>query len=505
MTDERLSFPRPELRRRTARGAIVNGVFLAGGEGLAVLQGLIVTILLGPSAIGLYGIVTTTAMTIVALKRVGIDEAFVQQSEEGQEEEFQRAFTLELMLALGFSLLIIVAAPIVMVVYGENELLALTIAVSYLPVAFALQSPSWIFFRRMDFLRTRILQFIIPVVTFAVTVPLAAAGVGVWSLVIGPAVGNSAGAIAAIAVSPYPLKLRFSPEARHRYFHFSWPIFVTAAVMLLIQQGQILAFDIKGGLEAAGFITLAFTLTRYADRADQIVTTTIYPAIVVVQDQLHTLREIFVKSNRVTMMWAFPFGAGFVLFSPDLVQFVLGNKWEPAVVLLQGLGAAAGLQQLGYNWFSFYRARGRSSPQAVESAVLLGGFFAFAVPGLVLWGSAGFVWGRILGVLATLVVRRAYISALLPGVELFTLGLRGLGPVVVGALPAVALRFALWGGHRSLGQAITEIVLFLAGTAAVTWIFERGLLDELRDYLRRGSFDPTSEPPGSEPLPVVSA
>ena len=64
-----------------------------------MLQGLIVTILLGPAAIGLYGIVTTTAMTIVALKRVGIDEAFVQQSEEGQEQEFQRAFTLELMLA----------------------------------------------------------------------------------------------------------------------------------------------------------------------------------------------------------------------------------------------------------------------------------------------------------------------------------------------------------------------------------------------------------------------
>ncbi|HEY2601391.1 MAG TPA: oligosaccharide flippase family protein [Thermoleophilaceae bacterium] len=502
--DDRLSFPRPELRRRTARGAIVNGVFLAGGEALAVLQGLIVTILLGPKDIGLYGIVTVTAMTIVALKRVGIDEAYVQQSEAGQEEEFQRAFTLELLLSLGFSLAIMVAAPIVMVVYGEDRLLALTFAVSYLPIAFALQSPSWIFFRRMDFLRTRILQFIIPVVTFAVTVPLAATGVGVWSLVIGPAVGNTAGALAAIAVSPYPLRLRFDAGARRRYFSFSWPIFVTAAVMLLIQQGQVLAFDLKGGLEAAGFITLAFTLTRYADRADQIVTTTIYPAICIVRDQLHTLRELFVKSNRVTMMWAFPFGAGFVLFSPDLVHFVLGHKWDPAIVLLQGLGAAAGLQQLGYNWFSFYRARGRSSPQAVESTVLLFGFFGFAVPGLIVWGSSGFVWGRLLGVAMVLVVRRAYVKALLPGVELAVLGLRGIVPVVVGALPAVALRLALWGGHRSLGQAIAELVLFLAATAAATWGFERGLLAELRDYLRRGSFEPTPDVPGNEPLPVAS-
>ena len=37
-------------------------------------------------------------MTILALKRVGIDEAFVQQREAAQEVEFQRAFTLELAL-----------------------------------------------------------------------------------------------------------------------------------------------------------------------------------------------------------------------------------------------------------------------------------------------------------------------------------------------------------------------------------------------------------------------
>jgi O-antigen/teichoic acid export membrane protein len=504
MADDRLAFPRPELRRRTARGAIVNGFFLGGGEAIALLQGLIVTILLGPRAIGLYGIVTITAMTIVALKRVGIDEAFVQQSEEGQEEEFQRAFTLELMLSLAFALAIAVAAPIVTAAYGDARLLPLTFAVAYLPVAFALQSPSWIFFRRMDFLRTRILQFIIPVVTFAVTVPLAAVGVGVWSLVIGPFVGNATGAAAAIAVSPYPLRLRFDREARLRYFAFSWPIFVTAASLLVLQQGQVLAFDLHAGLAAAGFITLAFTLTRYADRADQIVTTTIYPAICVVRDQLATLEEIFVKSNRVTMMWAFPFGAAFLLFAPDLVGFVLGDKWLPAVVLLQGLGAAAGLQQLGYNWFSFYRARGHSSPQAVESAVLVVGFLGFAIPGLILWGSAGFVWGRLLGVVAVLLVRRAYVRSLLPRVELIALGVRGILPVLIGSGAALLLRLALWGGHRSLVQAIAEIVLFTVATALATRLFERDLLGELREYLRGERLPADFAPPVPEPAAPAS-
>jgi O-antigen/teichoic acid export membrane protein len=478
VSEERLAFPRPELRRRTARGAIVNGLFLGGAEGLVLLQGLIVTALLGPRAIGLYGIVTTTAMTIVALKRVGIDEAFVQQSEQAQEEEFQRAFTLELSLSAAFTLAIAACAPLVASVYGDDRLLWLTLAVAYLPVAFALQAPTWIFFRRMDFLRQRLLQAVVPVVTFCVTVPLAAAGVGVWSLVIGPFVGNLVGCAAAIAVSPYRLRLRFDREARRRYFAFSWPIFVNAAALLVVQQGQILAFDVDGGLAAAGYITLAFTLTRYADRADQIMATTIYPAICAVRDRLSTLEELFVKSNRLTMMWALPFCAGLVLFAPDLVHLILGDKWVPAIVLLQGLAAAAAIQQVGYNWFSFYRAVGDSRPQAVESAVMVATFAGLAIPGLAAWGAPGFVWGRIAGAVAMLGVRRHYVRRLLPNVELVTLGLRGVAPVAAAAATVGLVRLALWGGERSALQAVAELVLFLAGCALVTWLLERPLLRE---------------------------
>src|SRR5436305_202495 len=216
MSDERLAFPREELRRRTVRGAVINALFLGGAEALVVIQGLIATILLGPQSIGLYGIVTTTAMTVVALRRIGIDEAFVQQTEEHQEEEFQRAFTLELMVGGAFSLMLAIAAPIVALAYDDSRLLPLMLAVAYLPTAFALQAPTWIFFRRMDFVRVRALQALIPAVTFCVTVPLAAAGVGVWSLVIGPFVGNAVAVTAGVAISPYRLAIRYDREARPR-------------------------------------------------------------------------------------------------------------------------------------------------------------------------------------------------------------------------------------------------------------------------------------------------
>ncbi len=481
--DATLSFPRADLRRRTISGALINGAFMSGAEGLALAQGLIVTVLLGPHTIGLYGIVTTTAVTVAALRRVGIDEAFVQQREQDQELEFQQAFSLELAVGAAFSLVLIVLAPVVAAVYGDERLLPLMLAVAYLPTAFALQAPSWIFFRSMDFVRVRALQALVPAVTFCVTVPLAAAGAGVWSLVIGPAVGNTVAVLAAFRICPYRLTLRFDAAARARYFRFSWPVFVSAVALLIVGQGQVLAFTLHGGIIAAGYITLAVTLTRYADRADQIIATTIYPAMCVLRDRIGTLREMFISSNRVALMWVLPFCAGFILFAPDLVHFVLGRRWQPAVLLLQGLAGAAAIQQLGYNWFSFYRARGDSSRQAIEAGVMTAGFLLLAVPALLMWGAWGFVGGRLATALLVLAVRRHYVRKLL-GVELLALGVRGAAPVAVAALAVVAVRTLVWSGPRSLLQAFVELALFLGVSAIATWTAERLLVAELLSQVR---------------------
>jgi O-antigen/teichoic acid export membrane protein len=483
-SDARLPFDLSELRTRTVRGVAINSAFLILVEVMSLAQGLIVARVLGPSEIGLYGIVSITVMTLIALKQVGIDEAYVQQEEADQEAEFQRAFTLELGLSALFSVAILIAAPILVAVYNDDRLLLLTIAVSYLPIAFALQAPLWIFFRRMDFIRQRSLQSLVPLVTFAVTVPLVLAGVGVWSLVIGAAAGNLASVVMSVRLSPYRLRLRFDRVAARRYLAFSWPIFVVTACGLVINQGQVLALKIDGGLAGAGFIALAVTLTRYADRADRVISPTIYPAICAVRERSDTLVQIFSAAARSAAIWALGLGLMFVLFAPDLVQFALGSKWEGATVLLQGLAASAALYQFGFTWIAFARALGRTRPPALEAVVAVIGFLALAIPALAIWGRTAFVIALGISALAVLVVRRYWIRRLLPGVPLSRLAFRALWPLVPAAAVPLAIRFALWGGHRSLGQAVVELVAFLVTYAGATYVAERGLVRELRQAAR---------------------
>jgi O-antigen/teichoic acid export membrane protein len=485
---DRLSFPREELRRRTVRGAVVTGGFLVLIDALVLIQGLVVTRLLGPKEIGLYGVVSTVVLSLIALKKIGIDEQYVQQDEAGQEREFQFAFTLELALSVAMVLIILAASPLVAAIYRDDRLTGLMASLAYLPLAFALQAPLWIFFRRMEYGRQRSLQAIQPAVSFVVTIPLAAAtDLGVWSLIVGQVAGYAVAVIATVASSPYRLRLRFDRAVTHRYLRFSAPILVTVVCTLLVLQGQILAIKLHDGLAAAGFITLAVTLSRYIDRADQIVTATIYPAICAIQGQRAALQELYVKSNRATLMWVAPYAVGVVLFAPDLVHFVLGNSWTGAIVLLQGLAVVGAITQLGFNWFSFYRAHGDTRPQAVEQVLGTIAFLGLSIPGLLIDGFDGFVIGRIAAAVIMLGVRTIYTRRLLPDVRLRQLITPTLLPIMVGAGAALVVRLVLWGGRRTLLQALLELALFAGLYGIIAARRERDLVAELRGSMRRSS------------------
>jgi O-antigen/teichoic acid export membrane protein len=487
-----------DLRTRTVRGAAITAVFIVGIDAIVAAQGLVVTRLLGPATIGLYGLVSVVVTTLLTLKRVGIDEAFVQHQTDDPEQEFQYAFTLELALSSALALVIVLLAPVLALAYGDTRLLWLTIGSAYLPIGFALLAPLWIFFRRMDYAKQRSLQVIQPVVSIAVTLPLAATGFGVWSLVVGPAAGYVAAVLVSLRVSPYRLALRYDRDVARRYVRFSGWVLVALLGSMAVAQGQVVAFKAHGGLVAAGYITLAATVTRYVDRADQIVTATIYPAIVAIRGRAASLQELFEKSNRATLLWVLPFTTGVVLFAPDLVSFVLGEDWRPARVLLQGLAAAGLLQHLGFNWFAFYRAHGDPRPPAIEALTGTVFFGLLAIGGLVLWGTDGFVWGRIAAVAVALVVRWRFITRLLPEARLAPLVAPALVPLVGAAAAALALRLALWGGERTLAQAVGEALLFAGVYVAGAAWRERPLFSELLAAVRPGPVRPASP---QAPLP----
>jgi O-antigen/teichoic acid export membrane protein len=475
--------PAGSLRRHTARGTLVNGAFLVGLYTLGLLRGFIVAALLTASEYGVWGVVMVTFTTLMQLKQVGVVDRYVQQSEGDPQLAFQRAFTVEALVTGAFVALMLATVPLVAVVYGTGELVAPSLVFVAALALGVFQTPLWVFYRRMDFVRQRKLQAVEPVVGFVVTVGLAVAGAGYWSLVAGFLAGAAAAAAVALRASPYRLALRLDRRTLREYSGFSWPLFVAAVGSLVIAQSSILVGEKELGLAGAGIIALAATITSYVNRVDEIVTATLYPAICAVADRVDLLFESFVKSNRLALMWGLPFGIALTLFAPDLVEFGIGEQWRPGVVLLQAFGAIAAVSHIGFNWDAFYRARGETRPIAVWSLACMATFVAVAIPLLVSDGLDGLAVGMGAMGAVSLVVRLAYLARLFPTLRIVRHMARAMAPTAPAAGAVLAVRL-VESGERTLAIALGELGLYLAVTAVATAVLERDLLREVAGYLR---------------------
>jgi O-antigen/teichoic acid export membrane protein len=476
----------PGLGRRTraARGVIVNGAFLAAVNALGVVKGILLAALLTAAEYGVWGLLTVTFATLLWLAGVGLDDKYIQQDHPDQEEAFQIAFTLHSLLCAAFMGLVVLTVPLFALAYGQHEIVWPGIALAATWPAIALQMPLWAYYRRMEFGRQRRLQAWDPIVSFLATIALVAAGLGVWGVVLGTIAGGWAAAIAAVRASPYPLRFRRPGGALREYAAFSWPLFLGSATGVLAGLVPMLVASRESGLAAVGAITLAATIATFANRVDEVVTQTLYPAICAVKDRADLLFETFAKSNRLALLWAAPCGAAAVLFAGDFVDFVIGDKWTFAVLLIQVLGAAAALNQIGFNWTAFYRARGETRPIAVVNVVMLAAVLAIAVPLVATGGVDGYAIGMAAAMAIALAVRVVYLLRLFPALGMAAHVARGLAPTLPAVVAVLAVRMA--GGDRTPGRAVAEGLLFCAVVAASALLAERALLRESLAYLAPG-------------------
>ena len=477
------------LRAQAARGTVINAGFTVAVGVIGVVRGFVLAALLTRSDYGLWGILVFSLSTLLWLKQIGIGDRFVAQDEPDQRLAFQKAFTIELGLTIACALVMAVALPLVALLYGLPKLVAPGLVCVLALLISTLQAPVWIHYRQMNFARQRTIQAVDPVVNLCVSIALAAEGAGYWAFAGGLIAGVTATSLAAMIGSPVRLALRYQRGTLRDYVSFSTPLLVAGASTLIMVWAAVIAAQLDLGLAAVGVITLASTITSFTDRVDEVVTGALYPAICAVKDRTALLHESLVKSNRLALMWAMPFGVALTLFSPDLVRFALGERWRLAVPVLQVYGVTAALNHIGFNWTAYFRARGVTRPIAVASLASTAVFLLAGIPLLLAFSLRGFAAGMALQALAHLAVRSWYLRRMFTGFRFLSHAARTLTPTVPAAALVLALRLLETGG-RTLPLALGELALYVAVTAALTWRTECGLLREAAGLVRPGAAAP---------------
>jgi O-antigen/teichoic acid export membrane protein len=465
------------------RGVIVNAAFDVSLSLLSLIQGLLLAAILTRADYGIWGILVVSLGVLAQLKLVGISDKYLQQDESDQERAFQKAFTFELMMTFAATVPLLVALPVIAVVYNHWSLVPPGLVLITVLIADGLQAPIWVQYRQMNFVRQRTLTAVEPIVGFVATVILAILGFGYWALALGVVIGAWTGAAVAIRSCPFPFKWRYDSGALRVYAAFSVPIFIATAATVLMANGSMVAVNAHLGLAGAGAVALAAKLTEFTTRVDTLVSGTLYPAICAIQGRLELLRETFVKSNRLALMWAAPFGIGVTLFAADLVRFGVGQKWHPAIPLVEIMGLTAAVNQAGFNWDDYFRARSETRPIAVTAVAAAAVTLGAGIPLVFVDGLTGLGIGIAAGVVVQLGCRAWYLSQLFEGFGFASHAARALIPAIVGGGAVLAVR-GLESGSRVISYALGELVLYALVTGCVTWWLEGRLIGEAVGYLR---------------------
>jgi O-antigen/teichoic acid export membrane protein len=418
---------------------------------LRIASSVVVARWLSPEDFGLFAILIYISGLPIYLQGLGLGSALVQQREEPTQEQWSSVFFLQLFVAVllfagvalgGTYLLRLFGAPA-----GAYSLL-LVAAVPSLIASLGFYQKVWLQ-RHLEFKKLALVTFLSDVVSVLALCAFAIAGLGVWTLVLAPAIASAVQLPVLFSILPWRPRMAASIASVRPLLRVGAPMQINVALPVVLDGWMPFYTNRLLGVDPLGFLNLAQRLASIPSSYLQILNQVALPSFSrlqsVPEEMLHRLRAVL---HRLAILC----GCGYVIaapWMPDIVASVYGERWRSAGTLLQYLGIS----------IVFVAMAGVISP-ALNA---LGRHWLRTVPVLVSYGLA---WG-----LGWLVIGKSGAIGL------------GLTIILVAATQVVGVAFCLPPGiaHRSaiIANVMITAVIGVSLAIAIPLVTHAGLIEKM--------------------------
>ena len=349
------------LRKKTVSSVKWASFAQFGRQGMSYITTAILAHLLAPSDYGLIGMAIVVIGFIELFKDLGTSAAIVQKKNVNNEL-LSSIFWANTLFCFGVLLIIYIVSPFISKFYKEPRL---TEILRFLSLSFL--------FSGLSVTQNALLQknlsfnFLAKVDLFAFTtgcfagIYLAFKGAGVWSLVSQTLITSCVTALLLWRVS------KWRPN-----FFFSWSqIKEVSSYSLYLTGYNIFNYFSRNmdyiligrclGAQDLGYYTLAYQLMLYPlQSVTSVISRVLFPVFSIIQNNNKQFGEVYLKICTAISMITFPMMAGLFCVSDTLIPLVLGDKWEPVVLLLMILAPVGMGQSIGATVGTIYQSKGRT-------------------------------------------------------------------------------------------------------------------------------------------------
>jgi O-antigen/teichoic acid export membrane protein len=377
------------IGRHAAHGVMWTYLSFAGSKVLIFAATVVLARVLIPSEFGQVGFALLVIGYIETVGDFGISSALIYERDR-PEEAANVAFIVSVVAGLFWFAAAYAAAPFVAGFFNDPMVVPIMRAMSFSFVINALGNTHDAILRRDLAFKKRLLpDFSMALVKGLISVALALAGWGVWSLVWGQLIGAAAATIALWRVVPWRPGLKASWEAARKMLTYGGHIVAVNVVSAIVHDADFLIVGRMLGAAALGLYSLAY-------RTPELLITTViwvigkvtFPVYSKLREDPGALANAFLVTLRYLSLITLPAGFGLAFLGAGFVTTFYGESWVGATLAMQALAVSGALRSLGSHAGDVYKAIGR--PNVLTKLGLLRA--AVLIPAMI-WGARYGIFG----------------------------------------------------------------------------------------------------------------
>ncbi len=299
---------------------------------------IILARLLEPSDFGLVAIALIVVNFFEIFRDLGIGPALIHRKED-KDAAADSAFFIFPAVAVIFYAVSYFIAPAAAVFFREDELETLIRVLSLTFVIWSFGSlPRTLLTKDLEFKKLVIPQLLPKISYGAVAVVMALQGFGVWSLVAGRLVLEVMSVITIWLALDWRPSLRFDRRIALELFSYGKYVLFAGIIVFMISVIDITFIGRLLGSTELGYYSIAFGIAGlFTLQLSGLVSQVMFPVFSRIQDDMDKLGWAYLKTLKYLSLIAFPAALGIISVSWYFIKVVYGDKWLPAVAVLQVL------------------------------------------------------------------------------------------------------------------------------------------------------------------------
>lgn len=351
---------------QTMRTRLFSGLRWTGGSQaiqqiLNLVWSVVMARVLAPEDFGLLAMASVFTGIVFFVLDLGLSAAIVQR-QNLEERQISSVFWINIFVGLVMTLLGVVLSWPIATFYNNTTLQAVVAALSCNFIIFSLSSTQTALLKRqMHFRSLEFRTLIGQLVGISCSLAMAFWGFGIWSLVGRILIASVVGTVLLWSVSGWRPSWGFYWEDVRELSSFGNDVFIANLLGYVGRNADNLLIGKFFGATDLGYYAMAYNLMMFPVlRFSQVLAGVLFPALSRMQEDTEKIKRSWFRATRLMGAVTIPLMLGLIALAPQFIQVVYGEKWLPAVLVLQVLSISGLCQSVAYLHGTVLLALGQS-------------------------------------------------------------------------------------------------------------------------------------------------